>query len=156
MFATAPAIALPVMALSVMALSVMALSGCSLLEPVPASSPLTSVSPSPTAVDTTKYIGGLIDPDGTVWSGKDSGGDVTTLTLHSDGTVAVSYGDNAYDDPNDVWRVTDGVLYLTVHIDEQNGDAHYVGTWDPTKSVLDAVMRTTRTALELTVTLTQK
>ncbi len=141
---------------TVAALSVAALSGCSFLEPVPASSPLTSVSPTPSPVDTSKYIGGLIDPDGTVWSGKDSGGDLTTLTLHAGGTVAVSYGDNAYDDPNDVWKVTDGILYLTVHIDEANGDAHYVATWDPEKSVLNAVLRTTRTALELTVTLTQK
>ena len=138
------------------ALSAASLSGCSFLEPMPASSPLTSLSPTPPSVDTSKYIGGVINPDGTVWTGRDSGGDLTTLTLHADGTVAVSYGDNAYDDPNDVWRVTDGILYLTVHIDEDNGDAHYVATWDPAKSVLNAVLRTTRTALELTVTLTQK
>lgn len=129
-----------------------ALSGCTLLAPTPEVTP----SPTVTAVDTTKYIGGEIDPADTVWSGKDSGGDDTTLTLHSDGTVAVSYGSNSYDYPGDTWSVTDGVLHVEVYLDETNGLAEYVGTWNAETSAIDAVMRTTRTAKELTVTLTQK
>ncbi len=129
-----------------------ALSGCTLLAPAPDVTP----SPTATAVDTTKYIGGVIDPAGTVWSGKDSGGDVTTLTLHRDGTVAVSYGSNAYDYPGDTWSVTDGVLHVEVYLDKTNGVAQYVGTWNAGTSAIDAVMRTTKTAKELTVTLTRK
>ncbi|MEO6942895.1 MAG: hypothetical protein ABI238_03575, partial [Terrimesophilobacter sp.] len=88
--------------------------------------------------------------------GKDSGGDPTTLALHSDGTVAVSYGDKAYDDPNDTWRVSGEILYVNVYLDESDGNAEYVGTWNPSNTAIDAVMRTSLTARELTVTLTQK
>lgn len=126
--------------------------GCSAVSPVPTQTP----SPTPSIVDTTKYIGGAIDPTGTVWSGKDSGGDVTTMTLHGDGTVAVSYGANSYDYPGDTWNVADGVLHASVYLDETNGLALYVGTWNSETSALDAVMRTTKTARQLTVTLTKQ
>ena len=129
-----------------------AVAGCSFLTPGPTQTP----SPSPTAVDTTKYIGGEIDPVDTVWSGKDSGGDLTTLTLHGDGTLAVSYGTNSYDYPGDTWYVADGVLHAEVFLDETNGLAEYVATWNPVTSALDAVMRTTRTAKQLTVNLIQQ
>ena len=131
-----------------------ALPGCSVLEPVPVVTP--SVSPSPSVLDTSTYIGGHIDPAGTIWTGKDTGGDVTTMALHSDGTVAVSYGDRSYDDPNDTWHVSGEILYVEVYLDDSNGNAEYVGTWNPASTAIDAVMRTSRTARELTVTLTQK
>lgn len=143
-------------AASVIAASVIALSGCSFLQPTPTVTAVTSSSPSPSVIDTTKYIGGQIVPAGTTWTGKDSGGDVTTVTLHADGTVAISYGESSYDNPHDTWRVADGVLHIEVYLDETNGNAEYVGTWNQKTSAIDAVMRTTRTARELTVTLTQK
>ena len=113
-------------------------------------------SPTPTAVDTTKYIGGVVDPANTTWSGTDSGGDLTTITLHADSTAAVSYGANSYDYPGDTWRVVAGILRVEVFLDDTNGLAEYVGTWDPVRETIVAVMRTTKTARELTVTLTQQ
>ncbi len=130
----------------------MLLGGCTFLEPTPVVTP----SPTPTVVDTTKYIGGVIDPVDTVWSGKDSGGDETTFTLHADGTVAVGYGANAYDYPGDTWWVASAILHVEVYLDETNGLAEYVGTWNSETNAIDAVMRTTKTAKELTVTLTQQ
>lgn len=128
------------------------LTGCGILEPTPTSTP-TATQP---IVDTTRYIGGQIDPADTTWTGTDSGGDLTTITLHADGTVAISYGENSYDYPGDTWRVRDGILRMEVYLDETNGLAEYVGTWDPDTSTIDAVMRTTKTAKQLTVTLTQQ
>lgn len=128
------------------------LSGCGILEPTPTTTP----SPTQTAADTTRFIGGAIDPAGTTWSGTDSGGDLTTITLHPDSTVAVSYGTNGYDYPGDTWSVRAGVLRIEVYLDETNGLAEYVGTWDPASKTIATVMRTTKTAKELTVTLTQQ
>jgi hypothetical protein len=127
------------------------LTGCGFLEPVPASTP----SPSATVVDTSRYIGGVIDPAGTTWAGKDSGGDETTITLHADGTVAISYGANSYDYPGDTWRVSDGVLHVEVYLDEVNGSAEYTGVWNAKTSALDTTLITTRTAKKLDLTLTQ-
>lgn len=139
-------------AVLVAVVSALALGGCGILEPTATPSP----TPTQATVDTTRYIGGEIDPADTIWSGTDSGGDPTTITLHADGTVAIRYGENAYDYPGDTWRVRDGVLRMEVYLDETNGLAEYVGTWNPATSAIDAVMRTTRTAKELTVTLTQQ
>lgn len=130
----------------------LSLGGCTFLEPTPTPTP-TETQP---VIDTTTYIGGEIDPADTTWSGTDSGGDVTTVTLTSDGTVAVSYGDNSYDYPGDTWWVRDGVLRMQVYLDETNGVAQYVGTWNPENRAIDTVLRTTKTAKELTVTLTQQ
>lgn len=128
------------------------LSGCGVLEPTPTTTP----SPARTAVEMTGFIGGTIDPVGTTWSGTDSGGDLTTITLHPDATVAISYGANGYDYPGDTWSVRAGVLHIEVYLDETNGLAEYVGTWDPASGTIDTVMRTTKTAKELTVALTQQ
>ncbi len=133
-------------------LAVLALGGCGFLEPTPAPSP----SETEIVVDTTKYIGGVVDPAGTTWSGTDSGGDLTTITLKADGTLAIGYGGNSYDYPGDTWRVRDGVLRMEVYLDETNGLAEYVGTWNPETQAIDTVMRTTKTAKELTVTLTRQ
>lgn len=133
-------------------LASLALGGCGFLEPTP--------SPTPTetaiVVDTTKYLGGEVDPVGTTWSGVDSGGDLTTITFHEDGTVAIGYGENSYDYPGDTWWVRDGILRMEVYLDEEHGLAEYVGTWDPEERTIDAVLRTTRTAKQLTVTLAQQ
>lgn len=137
---------------SAILLTSLILGGCGILEPTP--------TPTPTetqlVIDTTKYIGGEIDPADTTWSGTDSGGDLTTITLHADGTVAIGYGENTYDYAGDTWRVRDGILHLEVYLDDTNGLAQYVGTWNPATSTIDTVLRTTRTAKELTVTLTQQ
>ncbi len=133
-------------------LTCLSLGGCAFVEPGPAPTP----SATQPAIDTTTYIGGEIDPAGTTWSGTDSGGDLTTVTLHADGTLAISYGQNSYDYPGDTWRVRDGILRMAVYLDEANGLAQYVATWNPQTQALDTVLRTTRTAKELTVTLTQQ
>lgn len=129
-----------------------ALTGCGFLEPTPTVSP----TPTPTVIDTSTYIGEVIDPANTVWQGRDSGGDDTTFTLHDDGTVAVTYGPNSYSDPNDTWWVIGGVLHIEVYLDETNGEAEYVGTWNPETSAIDAVMTTTVSGRKLTVTLVQQ
>ncbi len=128
------------------------LSGCAFLEPLPIETP----GPTATVVDTTQLIGGVIDPVDTSWTGKDSGGDVTTMTLHADGTVAVSYADNTYNYPGDTWDVRDEVLHVTVYLNETHGTAYYAGTWNPETTAIDTIMRTAKTARELTVTLTQE
>lgn len=135
------------------AVATVLLAGCGILEPTPLPSP----SPSPSIqIDTSRYIGGVIDPAGTVWTGKDSGGDQTTLTLHPDGTVAVSYGENSYDYPGDTWWVIGEVLRVEIYLSEADGLAEYVGTWNPDTEAIDAVLRTTRSAKELTVQLTRE
>lgn len=113
-------------------------------------------TPTPTIIDTTTYIGEIIDPVSTVWKGRDSGGDDTTFTLEDDGTVVVRYGHNRYDDPNDTWRVVDGVLHVEIFLDDVNGQAEYLGTWNPETSSIDAVMTTTLSARTLTVVLVQQ
>jgi hypothetical protein len=126
--------------------------GCGILEPTPTGTP----SPTPTSVDTSRLIGGEVDPAATTWTGTDTGGDLTTITLHPDSTVAVSYGANGYDYPGDTWEVRAGVLHLEIYLDETNGLAEYLGTWDPTSRTISAVMRTTKSARELTVALRQQ
>lgn len=133
-------------------LATLALGGCAFLEPTPAPTPSETLP----VIDTTKYIGGEIDPIDTTWSGTDSGGDLTTITLHADGTLGIRFGENSYDYPGDTWRVRDGILRMEVYLDETHGLAQYVGTWDPATQAIDTVMRTTKTAKQLTVTLTQQ
>ena len=128
------------------------LAGCSVLEPTPAVTP----SPTPTIIDTTTLIGETIDPVETVWAGRDSGGDDTIFTLHNDGTVAVTYGTNSYDDPNDTWQVAGGVLHVDVYLDDANGHAEYTGIWNPETSVIDATMTTTVSNRNLTLTMVQQ
>ncbi len=141
-------------AAAIIVAATLALAGCSVMAPRPMVTPTTP--PTPTNVDTTTYIGEVIDPLATVWTGRDSGGDDTTLTLHDDGTVAVQYGQNPYDDPNDTWRVTGGVLHVEVYLDDANGIAEYVGTWNPETSSIDAAITTTVSNRDLTVTLVQQ
>src|SRR5690606_33345123 len=62
-----------------------ALAGCGVLEPTPVVTPTATQAP----IDMTTYIGEIVDPAGTQWVGRDSGGDDTTFTLHDDGTLAV-------------------------------------------------------------------
>lgn len=140
----------PIAALA--AATAIALSGCGVMAP----NAIITPSPTPTLVDKSTYIGETIDPAGTVWTGHDSGGDDTTFTLHGDNTVAVKYAANSYDDPNDTWSVKAGVLHIEVYLDATNGEADYVGTWNPATSAIDAVMTTSLTARNLTVTLTKQ
>ncbi len=127
------------------------LASCSFLEPTQVTTP----SPTETIVDPSTLIGGLIDPAGTTWTGRDTGGDDNKFTLNPDGTVSVSYGTNSYSYPGDTWKVQGGILRMEIYLDETNGLAEYVGTWDPETSTLNTVMRTTKTAKELTVALSQ-
>lgn len=132
--------------------AMIALTGCGMLEPTPTATP----SPTPTMIDTSTYIGEIIDPAETEWFGRDSGGDDTAFTLHDDGTVAVQFGANSYDDPNDTWQVIDGVLHIEVYLDDTHGVAKYMGTWIPETSTIDMVMSTTVSDRTLTVTLAQQ
>ena len=144
---------IPSAAAIVLLTTTLALSGCAFLEPQPTPTP----TPRPTVViDTSTYIGTVVPPAGTVWSGTDTGGDLTTFTLHKDGSVAVGYGDQNYDYPGDTWRVDHGVLKVEVYLNDTDGLAEYVGTYDPDTQTITASMRTTTTAKELAVTLTQR
>lgn len=132
----------------------LALTGCGFMEPTPTVAP--TPTPTATPIDTTTYIGEVIDPANTVWSGRDSAGDDTTFTLHEDGTVATQYGANSYDDPNDTWTVSNGILHIVIHIDDTHGNAEYTGTWNAATSTIDTVMTTTVSKRSLNVTLVQQ
>jgi hypothetical protein len=106
-------------------------------------------------VDPGSLIGGEIDPVGTTWTGQDSGGDVTVITLLADHRVDIGYEDTAYSDPNDTWAVADGVLTVRVFIDDANGFANYTGTWNPATSTIDATFVTTVSGRQLTVSLSR-
>ncbi|MBX3116149.1 MAG: hypothetical protein KF808_02255 [Cryobacterium sp.] len=134
-----------------LAVATLGLASCSFLEPTPVKTP----SPTESIVDPSTLIGGVIDPAGTTWIGRDSGGDDNSFTLNPDGTVSVAYGTNSYSYPGDTWYVRDGILRMEIYLDETNGLAEYVGTWDAETATLNTVMRTTKTAKELTVALTQ-
>lgn len=130
--------------------AVLLLSACSGGSAKPAS------SSSPTPIDKGGYIGQEIDPVGTSWSGTDSGGDLTSFTLHEDHTVAVGYGTEAFDEPGDTWTVVNGTLELHVFIDPANGMLDYTGRYDPAAEVIAATATTSLTAKTLTVTLARK
>lgn len=65
------------------------------------------------------------DLTGTSWSGTDSVGDFWGFEFQSDGTVGLTYNADSYDDPADVWEVTDGALTVTTAFDE--GDVVFTG-----------------------------
>ncbi|MEO7349989.1 MAG: hypothetical protein ABIW32_09070 [Terrimesophilobacter sp.] len=142
----------PSLATVVFIAATLALAGCAVEDPAPVGTP----TPTQAAIDTTSYIGEVIDPTGTRWAGRDSGGDETTFILHDGGTLAVKYGAKSYDDPNDTWQVVDGVLYLRVFLDDVNGEAEYVGTWNAETSTIDTVMTTSVSGRHLTVALVQQ
>jgi hypothetical protein len=128
-------------------IAALALTGCASVEVEP--------SPTPTPVDTTTWIGGVIDPEGTTWTGIDSAGDATTFVLGDDGTVDVTFGANSFDEPGDRWSVTDGVLTMDIHLDATHGRILYSGSYDPAATTLTATGTTTVSAKSVTVTLTQ-
>lgn len=125
----------------------LALSACASPAPTPTA--------APTVTDTTTWIGGVIDPTGTTWTGTDSAGDATTFVLNADGSADVTYGANSFDEPTDTWSVTDGVLALDIHIDATAGRLVYSGIYDPTTKTIAATATTTVSAKTVTVTLTQ-
>lgn len=121
----------------------------------PKSVPMPTPTPTPTQIDPGALIGGVINPAGTIWTGKDSGGDQSTFVLKQDGSVAVTYASNGYVSPGDKWSVQNGELHMSIYLDEANGTAEYLGTWDPATKTLNTTMKTSKTGKELTVTLTQ-
>ena len=50
------------------------------------------------------------DLTGTSWSGTDSDGDFWGFEFQSDGTVGLTYNEDTYDDPADVWKVSGSTL----------------------------------------------
>ena len=141
-----------IVSVSALSLALMVvLSACSFLEPEPIQPP----SPAPTVVDPSTLIGGVIEPSGTTWTGKDSGGDYNRFTLKPGGSVDVTFGLNSYFSAADTWKVHDGVLTMSIFIDDSNGTAEYTGTWDPASNTLKTQMKTSKSNQELTVDLTQ-
>ena len=76
--------------------------------------------------------GGDTDTDfdltGTSWSGTDSDGDFWGFEFQSDGTVGLTYNDDTYDDPSDVWKVAGSTLTITTVFDQ--GDVVFTGPVD--------------------------
>jgi hypothetical protein len=143
---TRPRILLPLLA----AATVLVLSACSTEKAAPTPKVTTA------SADTTKYIGQLVDPVGTTWTGTDSGGDLSTFVLHKDHTLAVGYGTASFDERADTWSVDAGVLSLHVFINKTDGELDYRGEYDPATKSIAAVGATSLTAKKITVTLTQK
>jgi len=99
-------------------LAAFVLAGCSLLSPN---------TPPPTTEPTTEPTVTVEDLNDTSWAGTDSEGTVTTFTLHTGGTTAVSFSGNEYDDPGDTWALDGSTLTITIYNVESVGDATYVG-----------------------------
>lgn len=91
----------------------------------------------------------------TSWSGIDSAGDVTVLTLERDHTITVVYNDESWADPADTWQLRDGVLTMTVRVNEQHGSLVYSAPYSDGATVLEATAVTTVSGRTLTVTLTR-
>lgn len=116
---------------------------------------ITAPTPTPTVVDKTTWIGEVIDPVGTTWTGTDSAGDLTRFVLQKDSGVAVTYGTNSFDEAGDTWKVTGGVLSLDIHINATDGSLDYTGQYDPAAKTIAATGTTTLSKKTVTVTLTQ-
>ncbi len=93
-----------------------------------------------------------VDVTGTSWSGTDSAGDFTILEFQADGTVAVTYNDNAYDDAGDTWSQNGSTVTAVIFIDSDRGNATYTGNVSGTTLDMSAV---TENAETWTVTLTK-
>jgi hypothetical protein len=132
--------------------AVLLVSACSTSVVHSASSP----SPRPTPVDKSAYLGHELNPVDTTWAGTDSGGDLTSFTLHDDHTLAVSYATHVFDYPGDTWAVNDGVLTLHVFINHSDGTLDYTGQYDPATKTIAATATTSLTAKAITVTLSEK
>ena len=104
-------------------IAILTLAGCSAPAPV--------VDPAPTTEATTapEESTGIEDFYESLWIGDDSTGLTTSFQFHEDGTLAVGFGDEAYDDPGDTWTLADdGSLEMIVYLDETNGSVVYQGT----------------------------
>jgi len=68
------------------------------------------------------------DLAGTTWDGTDSDGDSWVFEFQNDGTVAVTFNGNRFDDATDTWRLSGTTLDIhTVFIDS---DYDFTGTYD--------------------------
>lgn len=82
---------------------------------------------SNTGGSTTGGTTDTVDISDTYWSGTDSVGDFTRFLFQSDGTVAVTYNENEYDDPTDTWSIDGTAVTVTVFLDAERGNAIYTG-----------------------------
>ncbi|MCW4386769.1 hypothetical protein OH146_13395 [Salinibacterium sp. SYSU T00001] len=99
--------------------------GCMGGSPQPTSSP---EPPSPTPItEELRAEQSLVE---STWTGIDSAGDTTSFTFEADHTVTVNYNGRQWDDASDTWSLSDGVLTVTVHIDETHGDIVYRAPYD--------------------------
>lgn len=134
----------PVVALSVALL----LTGCSASSP-----PADSVAPPSATPLTAQELAeaSLVD---TSWSGIDSAGDATVLSLESDHTITVDYNGEAWNDPGDTWQLGDGVLTMSVRVNDAHGSLIYTAPYAEGATALEATALTTVSALTLTIALT--
>lgn len=68
-----------------------------------------------------------VDLTGTTWSGVDSDGDATSFEFQSDGTVAVTFEGEAFDDDSDTWSQSGNAVTVNVYFNDTIGTAVYTG-----------------------------
>lgn len=106
-------------------IAILTLAGCSAPAPVVDPAPSTEATTAPETETSTD----VEDFHESLWIGEDSTGLTTSFQFHADGTLAVGFGDEAYDDPGDTWTLADdGSLEMIVYLDETNGSVVYLGT----------------------------
>lgn len=143
---TVAAFRLPVVALSV----ALFMTGCST-----SAAPDDSVAPpSATPLSAQDLAEApLVD---TSWSGIDSAGDATVLTLESDHTITVDYNGETWNDPGDIWQLSDGVLTMSVRVNDLHGALVYTALYTEGAMALEATAVTTASGRTLTIALTRQ
>jgi hypothetical protein len=68
-----------------------------------------------------------VDLTGTTWSGVDSDGDATTFEFEADGTVALTFNGEAFDDASDTWSQSGNAVTVNVYFNDTIGTAVYTG-----------------------------
>lgn len=67
------------------------------------------------------------DLTGTSWSGVDSDGDATTFGFEADGTVALTFKGEAFDDASDTWSQSGNAVTVNIYFNDTIGTAVYTG-----------------------------
>jgi hypothetical protein len=96
-------------------------------------------NPAPTPTPT----GSGAELSATIWAGTDSEGDDWTYTFHDDGTVAVTFNDEVYDDIRDVWTVSGTEIVISVNGGDQFGEIIHTGEYTGLEEPMDLNVRTT-------------
>ena len=111
---------------------------------------------------TTGGTGGSADSvTGTTWSGVDTQDRPTSFTFDGDGTVSVTYFDDAFNDELDTWALDGTTMTVTVYVSEEAGSAVYTGEVDlgdgtvESSATMDLSATTTISKETFTVSLTR-